>query len=88
MEKTYRVLLEIACPKHGFERFSIKVLKRYNMPSKEISPCFNKLKPDELSKLYVGRNVTNKEIKRFFDNYFSRTGKSEMILNMTIGKIT
>ncbi len=88
MGKTYRILLEIACPKHGFERFSIKIMKRYNMPSKEISPRFNKLKPDEISRLYVGRDVTNREIRRFFDNYFSRTGMDEIILDMRITKST
>jgi hypothetical protein len=58
------------------------------MPSKEISPRFNKLKPDEMSRLYVGRDVTKKEIRRFFDNYFSRTGMSEMILNLRVSKAT
>jgi len=88
MGKTYRVLLEVACPKHGFERYSIKILQRYNLPSKEISPRFNKLKPDEISRLYVGRDVTRKEIRRFFNSYFSRTGMREMILDMRITKTT
>ncbi|MGD8565575.1 MAG: hypothetical protein PVF96_04425 [Candidatus Bathyarchaeota archaeon] len=80
----YRVNLEIACPRHGFERYSIKVLKRFNMPSKNITPRFSKLRPQEMSRLYVGRDVTQKEIKRFFNDYFLRTGMKEAVLKMKI----
>lgn len=81
---TGRLLLEIACPSHGFERFSIKLLKRYNIPSKDISLQFSKLKPEEISRIYVGRDVTRKEIRRFFDDYFSRTGTRDTLLTMRI----
>lgn len=84
----YRILLEVASPKHGFERYSIKILKKYNIPSKDITPRFSKLKPNEINRLYVGRNVTKKEIERFFDNYFSRIGMREMILKMKITQTT
>jgi len=78
------MLLEVACPKHGFERFSIKILRRYNIPSKDITPRFSKLKPNEINRVYVGRNVTKKEIERFFNDHFSRIGMREMILTMRI----
>lgn len=84
----YRILLEVACPKHGFERFSIKVVKRYNIPSKDIFPRPRKLKPSEISQLYVGRNVTDEEIKRFLNDYLFRIGMKEMILEMKFIKIT
>ena len=54
------------------------------MPSKNITPRFSKLKPEEMSRLYVGRDVTQKEIQRFFNEYFARTGIKEEILNMKI----
>jgi len=82
------ILLEVACPKHGFERFSIKVVKRYNIPSKDIRAHFRKLKYDEITQLYVGRKVTNKEIKKFVNDYLSRVGMREMILKMKFVKIT
>ncbi|MDH5483367.1 MAG: hypothetical protein OEY22_10920 [Candidatus Bathyarchaeota archaeon] len=77
-----RILLEVGCPRHGFERFSIKVVKRYNIPSKDILPNFRKLKPDQITQLYVGRNVTEREIQRFLSDYLSRTGMNEILLNM------
>lgn len=80
-----RILLEIACPKHGFERLSIKVIKRYNIPSKDIIPLLSrKLKPSRVSRLYVGRNVTEKEIKRFIVDYLSKEGTWKMVLNMKL----
>lgn len=54
------------------------------MPSKNITPRFSKLKPQEMSRVYVGRDVTQKEIQRFFNEYFSRTGTKDEILNMKI----
>lgn len=84
----YRVMLEVACPQHGFERFSIKVVRRYNIPSKNISPRFGRRKHNEISQLHVGRNVTEKEIRRFLDAYLSRTGLREMILEMKYIKVT
>jgi len=83
-----RILFEVACPKHGFERFSIKVVKRYNIPSTDIRPRFRKLKPKEICQLYVGRNVTDKEIKKFLNDYLSRVGVEEIMLKMTIVKVT
>jgi len=83
-----RILVEVACPKHGFERFSIKVVKRYNIPSTDIRPRFGKLKPKEISQLYVGRNVSDKEIKKFVNDYLSRVGIGGIILKMTIAKVT
>jgi len=83
-----RILLEVACPKHGFERFSIKVVKRYNIPSTDIRPAFGKFKPKEISQLYVGRNVTDKEIEKFVNDYLSKVGMGEIILRMTIAKRT
>jgi len=85
--KMYRMLLEVSCPKHGFERYSIKILKKYNIPSKDIAPRFSKLKPKEISRLYVGRDVTKKEIEVFVNDYFSQIGMREMILKMRIPKI-
>jgi hypothetical protein len=83
----YRVHLEIACPKHGFEKFSIKVLKRYNIPAKEITPRFQKLKADEIKCLYIGRDVTKREIKTFFDDYFSLKGE-DILQKMQIKEVS
>jgi len=80
-----RILLEIACPPHGFQRFSIKVIKRYNIPSKDIIPHLSrKLKPSKVNRLYIGRNVTEKEIKRFIVDYLSKEGTWKMVLDMKL----
>lgn len=80
----HRILLEVGCPKHGFERYSIKIVTRYNIPSKGILPHFRKLKPDQITQLYIGRDVTEREIERFVNDYLSRTGMTAMILTMKL----
>ena len=80
----HRILFEVGCPKHGFERYSIKIVTRYNIPSKDILPHFRKLKPDQMTQLYIGRDVTEREIERFVNDYLSRTGMTAMILTMKL----
>lgn len=83
----FRILLEVACPKHGLERFSIKVVKKYNIPSKDIIPCLRrKPKPGGISRLYVGRNVTEEEAKRFVVDYLSKEGTWKIVLTMKLLK--
>jgi len=58
--------IEAKCNQHGFERFKIKIIKKFNMPSDEISPRFrSRPKPGELSCLLVGRDVSTQEIEKY-----------------------
>jgi hypothetical protein len=75
------MLVEMACPQHGLERFTIKVVKRFNIPPNEILPKFRtKPKPD-LSCIVVGRNVNEKEVKVFLQNYLYQKGLMEQVLS-------
>ena len=69
------------CPKHGLERFKIKIARKFNMKPDMIVPKF-RCRPtlDDLGCLLVGRNVSNKEIERFLAEYFGkkRLGRSNL----------
>ncbi len=75
------VLVEMSCPQHGFERFTIKVVKRFNIPPNEIVPKFRvKPKPD-LSCIVVGRNVEEKEVQDYLETYLQQKGLWNRILS-------
>ena len=75
------VLVEMTCPQHGFERFTIKVVKRFNIPPNEIVPKFRvKPKPD-LSCIIVGRNVEEKEVQDYLETYLQQKGLWNRILS-------
>jgi hypothetical protein len=75
------MLVELTCPQHGLERFTIKVVKRFNIPPDEILPKFRtKPKPD-LSCILVGRNVDEKEVKVYLENYLHEKGLLEQVLS-------
>lgn len=75
------VLVEFACPQHGLERFTIKVIRRFNIPPDEIVPKFRtKPKPD-LSSIVVGRNVKEKEVKTFLESYLQERGLLDRVLS-------
>jgi len=75
--------VEILCNKHGLERFRVKIVKRFNMPSNIIMPELSQ-RPSigEIKCIYVGRNVSNKEVEGYLVNYFREKGLLEKIVKM------
>ena len=79
------ILIEVKCPQHGFERFRVKIIKRFNIASNKIMPKErSKPKHGEISRLYVGRNVNYSEVKNYLINYFRERGMLEKIVRMRI----
>lgn len=79
------MLVEMSCPKHGLERFKVKIVKRFNMSSGQIMPKL-RTKPvrGELSSLYVGRNVTYSEVEDYLVDYFREKGMLKEIVRMRL----
>jgi hypothetical protein len=77
--------VEILCNKHGFERFRVKIVKRFNMPSNIIIPELSQ-RPTigEIKCIYVGRDISNKEVEKFLLNYFREKDMLERIVKMRI----
>jgi hypothetical protein len=79
------ILIEMRCPKHGFERFRVKLIKRFNITSDEIIPKLrSKPTSDEVCLLYVGRNVSYDEAKNYLISYYRERGLLEEIVRMTM----
>lgn len=76
------VLVEMICPQHGFERFEIKVIKRFNITSDKIMPKLRSKGRNEISILYIGRNVSYNEAKDYLIDYFHERGMSKEILRV------
>ena len=64
------IWIEMNCPRHGLERFKIKVIRKYNLKSDLIVPKFRSRPKPGLSSLLVGREVTDKEIENYLNQYF------------------
>jgi hypothetical protein len=83
--KLTSILIEMRCPRHGFERFRVKLIKRFNITSDEIIPKLrSKPSPDEVCLLYVGRNVSYNEAKNYLIGYYRERGMLEEIVRMTM----
>lgn len=79
------LMVELNCSEHGFERFRIKIVKRFNMDPNMIMPKFrSRPKPGEISCLWVGRYVGDREIKEYLIGYFHEKGLLERILYMKL----
>jgi len=79
------ILIEVRCPRHGFERFRVKLIKRFNITSDEIIPKLrSKPTRDEVSLLYVGRNVSYDEAKNYLVSYYRERGMLEEIVRMKL----
>jgi hypothetical protein len=72
--------IELKCPAHGLERFTVKVKRRFNMPSDLIKPRFRSRPTYEISCLLVGRNVDEARIQSYVINYLREKGLWERIV--------
>lgn len=75
-------LITVRCPEHGIERFRVKVVKRYNMPSDEVKVKIRSRPNPGISCLYVGRHVSNGEAKRYLIAQLQKEGLLESVLRM------
>ena len=78
------ILVEVNCPEHGFERFKIKVVKKFNVRRKLIAPLFRTRPKHELSGIIIGKDVEYREVREYLMKYFRETGMYEKILRIKI----
>lgn len=78
------IIIEAFCPKHGFERFRINVVKKYNINSNAIVYKFRKKPTKQLSTLIIGRNVAEKEVQTALIRYFKENGIIEQIISIKL----
>jgi hypothetical protein len=77
------ILIEMKCRTHGFERFRVKLVKRVNIGSDQILPKLrSKPSKGEITLLYVGRNVSEKEARKYLIGYFREKGILEEVVRM------
>jgi hypothetical protein len=75
-------MVEMSCPEHGFERFKIKVIKKYNVNKELIEPKFRTKPRHELAGVIVGKDVNQYEVRRYLVEYFREAGMIDKILSM------
>jgi hypothetical protein len=75
-------MVEMSCPEHGFERFKIKVIKKYNVNKELIEPKFRTKPRHELAGVIVGKDVNQYEVRRYLVEYFREAGMMDKILSM------
>jgi len=76
--------IELACPEHGFERFKVKIIRKYNIKPDQITPKFRTRPKYELSSLVVGRNVQYNQLTDYLIRYFNETGLIERVLSIRL----
>ena len=79
------ILVEMNHPKYGFERFKIKIIQRYAMKRNKIEPRNLSKRPQcVLGGLYVGANVSSKEIENYVTNFYR---ERNLLVHITTMKI-
>jgi hypothetical protein len=66
--------VEYVCPRHGLERWRIRVSKLWNVGLKEIIPRYGENKSAFIKTLRVGPGVTEAELEDFIAHYFYDKG--------------
>lgn len=78
------VLVEFVCPKHGLERFKVKVIKKYNINPNLIMPRFRTKPKRELSGIIVGRNVEVSRVTDYLMDYFNSAGLINNVISIRL----
>jgi len=78
------LLVELRCPEGGLERFSIKVIKKYNVSPRIIMPKFRTRPKHELSGVIIGKKVERMEVKDYVVEYFKEAGLIDRILSIKL----
>jgi hypothetical protein len=76
--------VEYRCPEHGYERFKIKVIKKYNVNPNVIIPKFRTRPMLELGSIIIGRRVGQNETRDYLIQYFKETGLMDRVLSIKI----
>jgi hypothetical protein len=71
---TFFIEVEYTCPRHGLERWRIRVSKLWNVGKKEIVPRYGESKSAFVKNLRVGPSVTQGELEDFLHRYFYEKG--------------
>jgi len=74
LSRTFFVEVEYTCPRHGLERFRIKVSKLWNVGIKDIVPRYGEGNGAFIKNLRVGSDVTEGEIEDYLHHYFYDRG--------------
>ncbi len=72
--------IELKCPDQGLERYTVKVKRRFNIPSDEIQPHFRSRPTYELSCVLVGRDVDETQVQSYIINYLREKGLYERLI--------
>ena len=76
--------IELQCPKHGLERFAIKIIKKYNVSPKLIMPKFRTRPNYELSSIIIGRQIDQLQVKDYLVEYFKEAGLLDRVVSIKL----
>jgi len=78
------LLVELKCPEHGFERFKIKVIKKYNINPELIMPKYRTRPRHEIKGIIVGRSISYTEIRDYMVQHYKETGLIDRVLSIKL----
>lgn len=76
--------IELKCSDQGLERYTVKITRRFNIPSDEIKPCFRTRPAHELSCVLVGRYVDEARVQSYIINYLRERGLYERLVRFKL----
>jgi len=79
----YRLYVEVLRTPNNFERFKIKVIKKFNVPSKSFKAIYGKRRKN-LKAFVVGRGLNEEDILQYISEYIKREGLWQKIITMRL----
>jgi hypothetical protein len=80
------LMVELACPEHGMERYKIKIIKKYNIKPEEIVPKYRTRPRTELSGIIIGKNISYETARDYVLRYLNESARETMIMSIRLQK--
>ena len=78
------LMIETNCPQYGMERYKIKIIKKYNINSEEISPKYRTRPHHELSGIVIGKNISYETARDYVTRYLNESMQLNTVMSIRL----
>lgn len=78
------LLVETNCPGHGIERYTVKIIKKYNISPEKIVPKYRTRPSHELSGIVIGKNISYETAKEYLKQYLNESAGLNDVMSIRL----
>jgi hypothetical protein len=77
-------MIEATSSKYGFERYKIKIIKKYNISPEQIMPDYRTRPRHELRGVWIGKNISLETARDYVVQYLNESARENMVVSIRL----